>query len=151
MDFSLSMEQKILRDSVRAFAEKEIKPVAQTLDETETFSYELTRAMGELGLFGIFVSEQYGGQELDYLSYIIAVEELARVDGSQAATVAAANSLGKIGAQEGIPALVDALGDRAEQAIEVVRGIGFRLNLAPEQIRLVRGEAPDGIELACNR
>jgi len=93
MDFSLSMEQKILRESVRAFAEKEIKPVAQTLDETETFSYELTKAMGELGLFGVFVSEQYGGQELDYLSYIIAVEELARVDASQAATVAAANSL----------------------------------------------------------
>jgi alkylation response protein AidB-like acyl-CoA dehydrogenase len=94
MDFSLSMEQNILRESVRAFAEKEIKPVAQQLDETEAFSYELTRAMGELGLFGIFVSEEYGGQELDYLSYIIAVEELARIDGSQAATVAAGNSLG---------------------------------------------------------
>jgi alkylation response protein AidB-like acyl-CoA dehydrogenase len=94
MDFSLSMEQNILRESVRAFAEKEIKPVAQQLDETEAFSYELTGAMGELGLFGIFVSEKYGGQELDYLSYIIAVEELARIDGSQAATVAAGNSLG---------------------------------------------------------
>lgn len=94
MDFSLSMEQKILRESVRSFAEKEIRPLARELDETETFSYELTRAMAELGLFGIFVSEQYGGQELDYLSYVIAVEELARVDASQAATVAAANSLG---------------------------------------------------------
>jgi short/branched chain acyl-CoA dehydrogenase len=94
MDFSLSMEQNILRESVRAFAEKEIRPVAGQLDETETFSYEVTRAMGELGLFGIFVSEEYGGQELDYLSYIIAVEELARIDGSQAATVAAGNSLG---------------------------------------------------------
>jgi len=94
MDFSLSMEQKILRESVRGFAEKEIRPVARHLDETETFSYEITRAMGELGLFGIFVSEQYSGQELDYLSYVIAVEELARVDASQAATVAAANSLG---------------------------------------------------------
>lgn len=94
MDLSLSMEQKILRESVRSFAEKEIRPVARQLDETETFSYELTKAMGEMGLFGTFVSEQYGGQELDYLSYIIAVEELARVDASQAATVAAANSLG---------------------------------------------------------
>jgi alkylation response protein AidB-like acyl-CoA dehydrogenase len=94
MDFSLSMEQKMLRESVRSFAEKEIGPVARQLDETETFSYEITRAMGDLGLFGIFVSEKYGGQELDYLSYIIAVEELARVDASQAATVAAANSLG---------------------------------------------------------
>lgn len=94
MDFSLSMEQNILRESVRAFAEKEIRPLAQELDETETFSYDLTRAMGELGLFGVFVPETYGGQELDYVSYIIAVEELARVDGSQAATVAAGNSLG---------------------------------------------------------
>ncbi len=50
--------------------------------------------MAELGLFGIFVSDKYGGQEMDYLSYIIAVEEIARVDGSHAATVAAENSLG---------------------------------------------------------
>jgi alkylation response protein AidB-like acyl-CoA dehydrogenase len=94
MDFSLSMEQKILRESLRSFAENEIKPLARQLDETETFSYEITKAMAELGLFGTFVSEQYGGQELDYLSYVIAVEELARIDASQAATVAAANSLG---------------------------------------------------------
>ncbi len=94
MDFALSMEQKILRESVRHFAEKEIAPLARRLDETEIFSYELTQAMAKLGLFGMFVSQQYGGQELDYLSYIIAVEELARVDASQAATVAAANSIG---------------------------------------------------------
>ncbi len=94
MNFSLSMEQRILRQSLRDFAENEIRPVARELDETETFSYKTTKAMGELGLFGTFVSEQYGGQELDYLSYIIAVEELARVDASQAATVAAGNSLG---------------------------------------------------------
>jgi alkylation response protein AidB-like acyl-CoA dehydrogenase len=50
--------------------------------------------MAELGLFGVFVSEEYGGQGMDYLSYIIATEEIARVDGSHAATVAAANSLG---------------------------------------------------------
>ena len=94
MDFKLSTEQEILRDSVRGFAEKEIKPVAQDLDKTETFSYETTQKMSELGLFGIFVSEKYGGQAMDYVSYIIACEEIARVDGSHAATVAAANSLG---------------------------------------------------------
>lgn len=94
MDFSVSVEHNILRDSVRSFAEKEIKPAARQLDENETFSCELTKSMGELGLFGMFVSEEYGGQGLDYLSYIIAVEELARVDASHAATVAAANSLG---------------------------------------------------------
>ncbi|MBI4776860.1 MAG: acyl-CoA dehydrogenase family protein [Deltaproteobacteria bacterium] len=94
MDFSLSMEQEILRKSVRDFALNVIKPVAQELDREEAFSYNTMRAMGELGLFGMFVSEAYGGQEVDYTSYIIAVEEIARVDGSHAATVAAANSLG---------------------------------------------------------
>ena len=94
MDFDLSKEQEMIRREVRKFAESEIAPVAGELDETETFSPELTRKMGEIGLFGMFVSEEYGGQEMDYLSYIIAVEEIARVDGSQAATIAAGNSLG---------------------------------------------------------
>jgi short/branched chain acyl-CoA dehydrogenase len=94
MDFSLSMEQEILRNSVRDFAEKEIKPVAIELDAKEEFSYETMSKMAELGLFGMFVSEKYGGQGMDYLSYIIATEEIARVDGSHAATVAAGNSLG---------------------------------------------------------
>ena len=94
MDFSLSMEQEILRNSVRDFAENEIKPVAGELDEKETFSYETMKKMAELGLFGMFVSEKYGGQGMDYVSYIIATEEIARIDGSHAATVAAGNSLG---------------------------------------------------------
>jgi short/branched chain acyl-CoA dehydrogenase len=94
MDFSLSTDHEILRESVSSFAEKEIKPVARELDEKEEFSYETMQKMAELGLFGIFVSEEYGGQAMDYISYIIAVEELARVDGSHAATVAAENSLG---------------------------------------------------------
>ncbi len=94
MDFTLSTEHEILRDTVRSFAENEIQPVARELDEREAFSYETMAKMAELGLFGIFVSEAYGGQAMDYLSYIIAVEELARVDGSHAATVAAGNSLG---------------------------------------------------------
>ena len=94
MDFELPESHKMLRDTVREFAEKEIKPIAQELDEKEEFSVELTKKMGELGLFGIFVPEEYGGQGMDYLAYVIAVEELARIDGSQAATVAAGNSLG---------------------------------------------------------
>ncbi len=94
LSFDLTTEQNILRQSVREFAEKEIRPVARELDAKEEFSYELTRKMGEMGLFGIFVSPEYGGSGLDYVSYIIAVEEIARVDGSQAATIAAGNSLG---------------------------------------------------------
>jgi len=94
LDFDLNKEQEMIRDAVRSFAEKEIAPVILELDENEEFSPELTRRMGEIGLFGMFVSEKYGGQELDYISYAIAVEEVARIDGSHAATVAAGNSLG---------------------------------------------------------
>ena len=94
MDFNLTEEQNITRQAVRDFAEKEIAPVARELDEKEEFSVELTQKMAELGLLGAFVSEKYGGSNMGYVSYIIAVEELARVDGSQAATIIAGNSLG---------------------------------------------------------
>lgn len=94
MDHELDPEHRLLRDTVRSFAEAEIAPVAGKLDEQEEFSVELTRRMGELGLFGIVVPEEYGGQGMDYLAYVIAAEELARVDGSQAATITAGNSLG---------------------------------------------------------
>ena len=94
MDFDLTKEQEMIRKEVRRFAESEIVPVAAELDEKEQFSVELTRKMGEIGLFGMFVPEKYDGQAMDYISYIIAVEEISRVDGSQGATVAAGNSLG---------------------------------------------------------
>ncbi len=90
----LNEQHEINRLKVREFAENEIKPIAKELDDNEEFSIDLTRKMGKLGLFGITLPKKYGGHELDTLSYIIAVEELARVDSSQAATVAAHNSLG---------------------------------------------------------
>lgn len=90
----ITEEHDLIRQTVRDFAERDIKPVAAELDEKEQFSPELTKKMGELGLFGMNISDEYGGQNLDTLSYIIAVEELARVDGSHAATLAAHNSLG---------------------------------------------------------
>jgi short/branched chain acyl-CoA dehydrogenase len=83
-----------LREQVHAFAVEEIKPVAEELDEKSLFSTELTNKMFDIGLLRINLSEDYGGMGLDTLSYIIAVEELARIDASQAATVAAHNSLG---------------------------------------------------------
>lgn len=92
--FEDSEELALMRQTVRKFAETEIAPKARELDEREEFSVDLTRAMGGLGLFGTIVDPKYGGQGMDYLSYIVAVEELARVDGSQAATIAAHNSLG---------------------------------------------------------
>jgi short/branched chain acyl-CoA dehydrogenase len=94
MDFWLNDEQKILRYNIREFAEKEIGPQAQDLDEKEEFSYDITRKMADLGLFGIYVPEKFGGAGMNYLSYCIAVEEICRIDGSHGATVAAGNSLG---------------------------------------------------------
>ena len=92
--FELSDTQHMIRESIRRFAETEIRPLAGALSREERFSADLTRKMGQVGLFGMTVSEEYGGHGLDYVSYIIAVEEVARIDGSQAATVAAHNSLG---------------------------------------------------------
>jgi short-chain 2-methylacyl-CoA dehydrogenase len=94
MNFELTDDQKMIREAVRDFAEREIRPVAQELDEKAEFSHDLTRKMGELGLFGMYLPEKYGGQGMDTLAYIIAVEEISRVDGSQGATLAAHNSLG---------------------------------------------------------
>jgi short/branched chain acyl-CoA dehydrogenase len=94
MDFDLSEEQNLTRRSIRSFAETQIAPVARELEEKEEFSAGLTHKMAEIGLLGCFVPEKYGGSNMGYVSYAIAVEELARVDASQAATIAAGNSLG---------------------------------------------------------
>jgi short/branched chain acyl-CoA dehydrogenase len=91
---TLTIEHVDFRKIVREFAENEIRPVAKKLDVEGMFSTKLTRRMGELKLFGINIPQNYGGANKDTLSYIIAVEELARVDGSQAATLASHNSLG---------------------------------------------------------
>ena len=82
------------RKKVREFAESVVKPIAIAQDEKEEFPVDLALKMGKSGLFGITLPKKYGGQGLDYISYIIAVEELARVDSSPAATIAAHNSLG---------------------------------------------------------
>ena len=84
MDFELTDEQRLLRDTVRDFARAEVAPVAEELDRTKAFPYELVAKMGELGLMGIPFPEEYGGGGADTLSYALAVEELARVDSSVA-------------------------------------------------------------------
>lgn len=94
MDFEMTAEQEMLRQTVREFAEQEIRPVMRELDRKEMFSVDLTEKMAKLGLLGMTVPESDGGMGASHLMYIIAVEELARVDGCQAATVAADNSLG---------------------------------------------------------
>ena len=94
MDFELTDEQRLLRDTVRDFANQEVKPVAEELDRTKSFPYELVRKMGELGLMGIPFPEEYGGGGAGTLAYALAVEEMTRIDSSVAITMAAHTSLG---------------------------------------------------------
>src|SRR5215207_2301745 len=94
MDFELSDEQRLLRDTVRDFARQEVAPVAPELDRTKAFPYELVARMGDLGLMGIPFPEQYGGGGADTLAYVLAVEEMTVVDSSVAITMAAHTSLG---------------------------------------------------------
>jgi butyryl-CoA dehydrogenase len=90
----LTEEQKMLRDMVRDFAQTRIKPIASEIDEQERFPEEIIAEMGDLGLMGIPYPETYGGAGMDYTSYALAIEEIAKVCGSTALTLAAHISLG---------------------------------------------------------
>jgi short/branched chain acyl-CoA dehydrogenase len=94
LDFDLSDEHALFRDTVRGFAEGRIGPQAHRLDSEGTFPVELVVEAAELGLLGIPLPERWGGAGSDTLAYAIAIEELARVDSSFAITVAAHTSLG---------------------------------------------------------
>ncbi len=94
VDYDLSAEHELIRDTVRAFSLERVAPVAEELDREARFPYELVAEMAELGLMGIPIPEQHEGAGGDTLSYAIAIEELTRVDSSVAITVAAHTSLG---------------------------------------------------------
>jgi short-chain 2-methylacyl-CoA dehydrogenase len=94
MDFELSADHQLLRRTVRDFAEAEIAPVAEELDRSKAFPYEIVGTLGALGLMGIPFPAEYGGGGGDTLAYALAVEELARVDSSVAITLCAHTSLG---------------------------------------------------------
>ena len=96
MNFDLTKEQQLVRETVREFAESRIGPVAAELDREHRFPYELVAELAELGLMGMTVPEEYGGAGADALSYAIAIEELTRIDSSVAITVAAHHSLGTL-------------------------------------------------------
>jgi butyryl-CoA dehydrogenase len=93
MDFYLTEEQHMLRRMVREFAEQEIAPHAEEIDETDKCPWDIFRRMGELGLLGLPFPEEYGGSGGDYTSLVIALEEIARVSGSMAITLDAHTSL----------------------------------------------------------
>ncbi|MBD3107320.1 acyl-CoA dehydrogenase family protein [Bacillus sp. AGMB 02131] len=94
MDFSLTKEQMLIKEMVRDFAQKEIRPYAIEWDRKAEFPYEVFLKMGELGLLGIPFPEKYGGSDGDTISYAIAVEEIGKVCGGTGLSYAAAVSLG---------------------------------------------------------
>ena len=94
MDFDLSPDHELIRRTVREFAEGEVAPVAEELDRTKSFPYEIVRKLGALNLMGIPFPTEYGGAGGDTLAYALTVEELTRVDSSVAITLCAHTSLG---------------------------------------------------------
>jgi alkylation response protein AidB-like acyl-CoA dehydrogenase len=94
MEFDLPDHHRLLQRTVRDFAEQEIAPVAEELDRTHSFPYDIVRRLGELDLMGIPFPERFGGAGSDSLAYALVVEELARVDSSVAITLCAHTSLG---------------------------------------------------------
>jgi alkylation response protein AidB-like acyl-CoA dehydrogenase len=96
LNFDLGQEHELVRSTVREFAEQRVAPVAEELDREGRFPYDLVAEMGELGLMGMTIPEEYGGGGADTLAYAIAVEELTCVDSSVAITMAAHHSLGTL-------------------------------------------------------
>ncbi len=94
MNFDLSEEHELVRRTVREFAVDRVAPVAEELDREHRFPYEIVAELGELGLMGMPIPQEYGGAGADMLAYTLAIEELTRVDSSVAITVAAHTSLG---------------------------------------------------------
>ena len=93
MDLQLTEEHRMIRDMARDFAQNEIAPVAAHFDETGEFPYETVKKMGAQGFMGIEVPEEYGGQELDTIAYVLAMIEIAKADVSHSTIVSVHNSL----------------------------------------------------------
>lgn len=93
MNFNTTENQEMIRDMVRDFADKHIRPNVMTWDESQTFPVELFKEMGKLGLMGVLVPEKYQGAGMGYFEYVTAITELARVCGSIGLSMAAHNSL----------------------------------------------------------
>jgi short/branched chain acyl-CoA dehydrogenase len=96
LNFDLTEEQQLVRETVREFAHDRVAPVAAELDREQRFPYDLVAELAELGLMGMTIPEEYGGAGADTLAYAIVVEELTRIDSSLAITLAAHHSLGTL-------------------------------------------------------
>jgi short/branched chain acyl-CoA dehydrogenase len=96
LNFDLDQEHELIRSTVREFAQARVAPIAEEIDREGRFPYELVSELGELGLMGMTIPEEFGGAGTDTVSYAIAIEELTRVDSSVAITVAANHSLGTL-------------------------------------------------------
>ena len=93
MDFKLSEEHLMQQDMFQKFAEAEVKPIAEEMDETEVFSMDLLKKMQDAGLMGIPYSSDYGGVGGDYLGYALCMEEISKIDGSTGITISVHTSL----------------------------------------------------------
>jgi len=93
MDFNLTDEQIMMRDTARKFAEERVKPGAAERDKTHEFPVDILKECGELGFMGVVVPEQWGGAEMDYLSYAIMIEEISKVCASTGVILSVNNSL----------------------------------------------------------
>ena len=93
MDLHLSREQEMLRKMYRDFAENEVKPLAEWVDENEAFPEETVKKMAKLGMMGIYFPKEYGGAGADVLSYVMAVEEMSKVCGTTGVIISAHTSL----------------------------------------------------------
>ncbi len=93
MNFDLTDEEKLVRDTARDFAQKELKPIASDIDKNHRIPDEILKKMGELGFFGIYVPEEYGGAGLSFVSYALVVEEISKVCASSGVLISAHTSL----------------------------------------------------------
>ena len=94
MDFSLTENQKLFKKTIREFCERELKPITSKIDQEEYFPFDVYKKMGQMGLMGMTVPQEYGGAGIDKVSYMIALEEVSRICGSTGLTVEAHNTLG---------------------------------------------------------
>src|ERR1700688_278021 len=96
MDFSLNDDQRLIRDTVRQFMDAEVRPTIRVRDREEKFATAELRKLGELGCCGMLVPESQGGSGTDTISYVLMLEEVARVDAAMAVALSVTNSLGAL-------------------------------------------------------